>query len=80
MVSVRAWPSRSRRSASSRSATVASSTATCRKPLARKAATATEWASTGSVLRPCPVASTRAHADNFAGTSPRHGDRRAHAK
>ncbi len=30
---------------------------------------ATEWASVASVLRPCPVANTRARADNFGGTS-----------
>ena len=35
----------------------------------RNAASATECASTGSVLRPLPVAKTRTCADSFAGTS-----------
>jgi hypothetical protein len=34
----------------------------------RRAATATLRTSTESVLRPCPVANTRARADSFAGT------------
>ena len=68
-VNVRAAPSSSRRSASSRSATVASSTCTTRRPGVRSATTATECASVASVLRPCPVENTRTRADNFAGTS-----------
>lgn len=68
-VNVRAAPSSSRRSASSRSATVASSTCTARRPGVRCATTATEWASVASVLRPCPVENTRARADSLAGTS-----------
>lgn len=35
----------------------------------RSATSATECASTGSVLRPLPVENTRARADSFAGTS-----------
>ena len=42
---------------------------TCRRPGLRRAATATQWASAGSVLRPWPVSNTRARADSFAGTS-----------
>ncbi len=68
-VSVRARPSSSRRSTSSRSTTVASSAATARRPGLRSPATATLCASTGSVLRPCPVSKTRTRADSFAGTS-----------
>jgi hypothetical protein len=56
-------------STSSRNATVVSSTATCRRPGVRNATTATLRASTGSILRPWPVAKTRARADSFAGTS-----------
>jgi hypothetical protein len=40
-----------------------------RKPFVRNAATATIWASSGSVLRPWPVADPRARADSFGGTS-----------
>ena len=66
-ISVRARPSSSRRSTSSRSATVASSATTARRPGLRSPATATLWASTGSVLRPWPVSNTRTRADSFAG-------------
>jgi hypothetical protein len=59
-VSVRLRPRVSRRSTSSRSATVVSSAVTSRKPFVRNATTATLWASTGPVLRPCPVANTPA--------------------
>jgi hypothetical protein len=38
---------------------------TWRNPLVRSATTATEWASTGSVLRTRPVANTRARADSL---------------
>src|ERR1035437_9317472 len=61
-VSVRAWPSPSRRSAKSRSATVAPSAATTCSPWVRSATTATGSASVASVLRPWPVANTRARA------------------
>jgi hypothetical protein len=69
IVSVRAAPSSSRRSASSRSATVRSSGRTWRSDRVRNAPTATECASVASVLRPCPVENTRVRADSFAGTS-----------
>ena len=69
MISVRVLPSWSRRSTSSRNATVVSSACTRRRPVVRKATTATLRASTGSVLRPWPVVNTLARADSFAGTS-----------
>src|SRR5690349_11987988 len=68
-VSVRVRPSSSRRSTSNRSTTVKSSAATIRRPGLRSPATATLCASTGSVLRPCPVSKTRTRADNLAGTT-----------
>src|SRR5689334_14383316 len=65
--SVRARPSSSRRSTNSRNATVMSSTCTSRRPGLRSRAMATLCASTGSVLRPCPVSNTRTRADSLAG-------------
>ena len=46
-----------------------SSATTGRSPAIRVPTSATECASVASVLRPCPVANTRARADSFGGTS-----------
>jgi len=51
------------------STTRSSSTSTRTRPGVRSATIATECASTGSVLRPSPVANTRTCTDSFAGTS-----------
>jgi hypothetical protein len=68
---IRVWPSPSdrRRSARIRSTASCWSSATGRRPDMRVATRATECASVASVLRPCPVANTRARADSFGGTS-----------
>ena len=68
---IRVWasPSERRRSTSSRSTASCSSLTTGRSPVMRVPTSATECASVASVLRPWPVANTRARADSFGGTS-----------
>ena len=68
---IRVWssPSARRRSTRTRSSASWSSLTTGRSPLIRVPTRATECASVASVLRPCPVAKTRARAESFGGTS-----------
>ncbi len=68
---IRVWssPSDRRRSTSTRSTASCSSLTTGRSPAIRVPTSATEWASVASVLRPWPVAKTRARAESFGGTS-----------
>jgi hypothetical protein len=68
---VRMWssPRDRRRSARIRSTISCWLAATGRSPAIRVATSATECASVASVLRPGPVANTRARADSFGGTS-----------
>ncbi len=54
---------------STRSTASCSLSTTGRRPAIRVPANATECASVASVLRPWPVAKTRARADSFGGTS-----------
>ena len=62
-------PIERRRSTSSCSTSSWVSETTGRSPAIRVPTSATECASVASVLRPCPVANTRARADSLAGTS-----------
>jgi len=68
MTWVRGRPSSSRRPASMAITTRSSSGLTWTRPGARRAASATQCASTGPVLRPLPVANTRTCADSSGGT------------
>ena len=62
-------PSDRRRSTRVRGTASCSSFTTGRRPAIRVPTRAMEWASVASVLRPWPVANTRARADSFGGTS-----------